>query len=76
MGKKKLKKRIAELEAEMAELHHKCRQCETCENYKPKTVTWRRFKPLEPDVFEKLKNDIFLGRFQPDTFKAKEEAEE
>ena len=51
MGKKKLKRRIAEMEAELAELYHKCRICESCENYKPKTVTWRRFRNLDGSFF-------------------------
>ena len=49
MGKKKLKRTIRELERKVAALSIEVDQFKChCENYKPKTVEFRRWQPLPP----------------------------
>lgn len=46
MKKKKLKKQIKTLIFRVNSLERNTRECLHCENFKPKTVTFRRFEPL------------------------------
>ena len=49
MKKKKLKRRIESLEIEIKCLKARP-NCKYCENHKPKTVQYRRWRPLESAV--------------------------
>jgi len=47
MTKKELKRRVKRLEILVRMLQER-KKCEYCENYKPKTVVFKRFVPLPP----------------------------
>ena len=49
MKKKKLKRRIESMEIEIECLKARP-DCKYCENHKPKTVKYRRWRPLDGDV--------------------------
>lgn len=79
MKKKEMERRILALEAAMREVRFECRRHATCVNYAAPLVKWRGFKPLEPNVFEKMKEDAYKGNLFMDTHitcEGKGEAEE